>query len=257
MKYLSRLLPLALLFSAGAEAQFVRGPPPAPPNAHIGAPMDVTGYWVAIVTEDWRYRMMTPDKGDAAGIALNPKGRALAASWDPARDEAAGEQCKSYGAPAIMRIPTRLHIVWKDDDTLQLDTDAGRQTRLFHFRGAAAEGGAPSRQGYSKASWEGMSRATVAWDARRGEKPKQQGYLRVITTQLQPGYLRKNGIPYGASASVEEFIESFTEPNGDTWLVVTSIVRDPEYLNDEYITSSQFKKLAGPSGWRPSDCEAR
>ncbi len=99
--------------------------------------MDLTGYWVAVVTEDWRYRMLTPDKGDFTGIALNGAGRAVMQKWDPAADQAGGEACRSYGAAAIMRTPTRLHITWQDGNTLKVETDAGQQTRLLHF-GAAA-----------------------------------------------------------------------------------------------------------------------
>jgi hypothetical protein len=85
--------------------------------------------------------------------------------------------------------------------------------------------------------------------------PKQDGYLKVITTQLRPGYLRKNGVPYGAQTSVEEYFDSFREPNGEVWLVVTTIVTDPEYLDQPLITSSQFKKTDA-SGWKPAPCEA-
>src|SRR2546430_11618841 len=60
--------------------------------------------------------------------------RSAADAWDPAKDEAAGEQCRSYGAPALMSVPGRLHITWQDDNTLKVETDAGTQTRLFHFR---------------------------------------------------------------------------------------------------------------------------
>src|SRR5580692_8316376 len=110
----------------GAQA----GPPPSPKDA---APMDLTGYWVSIVTEDWRYRMVTPAKGDYASIPLNPEGRKVADTWDPAKDEAAGDQCKSYGAAAIMRVPGRLHITWDNDTTLKIETEACEQTRLLHF----------------------------------------------------------------------------------------------------------------------------
>src|ERR1051326_7764061 len=74
------------------------GPPPTPQAA---APFDITGYWVSIVTEDWRWRMF-PNKGDYAGVPLNDEGRKLADAWDPAKDEAAGEQCKAYGAVGLM-----------------------------------------------------------------------------------------------------------------------------------------------------------
>ena len=107
--------------------------PQAPRTPKSGAPIDLTGYWVSIVTEDWRYRMVTPPKGDYASVPITPEAKKVADAWDPAKDEAAGEQCRSYGAPAIMRVPGRLHITWDDDNTLHMDTDAGKQTRLFHF----------------------------------------------------------------------------------------------------------------------------
>jgi len=78
----------------------------------------MTGYWVSIVAEDWRWRMF-PNKGDYGGVPLNAEARKIADAWDPAKDEAAGEQCKAYGAPNIMRIPGRLHITWQDDQTLR------------------------------------------------------------------------------------------------------------------------------------------
>src|SRR5205085_1939316 len=83
-------------------------------------PIDRTGYWVSIVTADWRWRMVTPAKGDYQGVQLNAEGRKVADTWDPAKDETAGEQCKSYGAPALMSVPGRLHITWQDDTTLKV-----------------------------------------------------------------------------------------------------------------------------------------
>jgi hypothetical protein len=96
----------------------------APATAQAAAPVDLTGYWVSVVTEDWRYRMVTPVKGDYPSIPLNPEGRKVADSWDPAKDEAAGNQCKSYGAGNVMRVPERLRITWDSDNTLKVDTDA-------------------------------------------------------------------------------------------------------------------------------------
>src|ERR1700693_66286 len=126
------------------------GPPLSPKDA---APMDLTGYWVSIVTEDWRYRMVTPAKGDYASVPLNPEGPKVADTWDPAKDEASGNQCKSYGAAAIMRVPGRLHITWDDDRTLKIETDAGTQTRLLHFGAGQPPAGEPAWQGFSAATW--------------------------------------------------------------------------------------------------------
>ena len=253
-----------LLVVGAAQAQI--GTATAPADARSRAPVDLTGYWVAVVTEDWRYRMMTPDKGDFTGVPLNAAGRAVMAKWDPARDEASGEACRAYGAAAIMRTPTRLHITWQDGSTLKLDTDAGEQTRLFHFAGAPPPGAAPSWQGYSAAFWDGMRQrggfggVTAALPTTAGlpgtTAPTQDGYLKVITTQVRPGYLRKNGVPYGAGTTVEEYFDSFREPNGDVWLVVTSIVTDPEFLDQNFITSSQFKKTDA-SKWNPTPCQAK
>jgi hypothetical protein len=78
--------------------------------ARQSAPIDLTGYWVAYITEDWRFRMMTPPKGDYSRVPLTPEGRRVADGWDPKADEAAGDQCKAYGAGAIMRIPARFRI---------------------------------------------------------------------------------------------------------------------------------------------------
>src|SRR5947208_3632119 len=114
------------------------GGPPAIPR--VAAPIDLTGYWVSVVTEDWKYRMVTPNTGELGALPLNPEGQRIAKAWDPAKDEAAGEQCRAYGAPAIMRIPGRLHVTWQDDSTLKIETDAGTQPRLLRFAGAAAAG---------------------------------------------------------------------------------------------------------------------
>src|SRR5579864_5858951 len=123
------------------------------PTSQAAAPVDLTGYWVSIVNEDWRFRMLTPAKGDYASVPLNAAARKVADAWDPAQDEAAGEQCKSYGAAAIMRVPERIHITWENENTLRIDTDAGTQTRQFHF-GAVQPAGEPAWQGYSVAEWE-------------------------------------------------------------------------------------------------------
>jgi hypothetical protein len=252
------------LLAAGAvQAQVAT----APPDAHSRAPVDLTGYWVAVVTEDWRYRMMTPDKGDFTGVALNAAGRAAMAKWDPGKDEANGEACRAYGAAAIMRTPTRLHITWQDGSTLKVDTDAGEQTRLLHFALVAPHAATPSWQGYSVATWEGLRPrggpggvtarlTTTAGLPNAAAAPTQDGYLKVMTTEVRPGYLRKNGVPYGADTTVEEYFDSFKEPNGDVWLVVTSIVTDPEYLDQTFITSSQFKKTDA-SKWNPTPCQAK
>jgi hypothetical protein len=256
------LAAICLAAPVRVRAQIGFVPTGAPPNPKAIAPEDYTGYWVSVITEDWRYRMMTPDKGDYPGIFLTPAGQGIAKAWDPAKDEASGDQCKSYGAAAIMRIPTRLHITWENDTTLRVETDAGKQVRLLHFNATEPpKSETPSWQGYSMASWEGLRPRgfviPVVASGGTAAKPHEEGYLKVITKNLRPGYVRKNGVPYGANTTVEEYFDSFNEPNGDSWLVVTTIVTDPEYLAQPYLTSSHFKKLHDASGWNPTPCEAK
>lgn len=225
----------------------------APNSARTIAPEDLTGYWVSVVTEDWRWRMVTPAKGDYASVPLNQAGRKAADAWNPDKDIAEGNQCKAYGAPAIMRLPGRIHITWQDDNTLKVETDAGTQTRTFHFGGKPAANEAPGWQGYSVASWDGL-RPTP----RGGGAAPPGGSLKVVTTNMKPGYLRKNGVPYGVGTTLTEYFDRTFEPNGDSYLIVTTIVDDPEYLTGQFVTSTHFKRLAdtGP-GWNPTPCEAK
>jgi hypothetical protein len=160
-------------------------------------------------------------------------------------------QCEAYGVGGLMRQPTRLHITWADANTLQIETDAGSQTRQLHFAAMAA--GAPSLQGYSEAEWQRPG------GGGRGQAPPPGGTLRVETTNTTGGWVRRNGAPYSADAEIEEFFDRFPSPNGDEWLVVTTIVTDPTYFNQPFITSSHFKREAGtggpqPANWNPTTC---
>jgi len=248
-----------MMFSAVVYAQ--RGGPAQPaPTPRAAAPIDLTGYWVAVVTEDWRWRMVTPLKGDAASVPTSPAARPVIDAWDPARDEAAGLQCKSYGAAAIMRVPGRLHVTWQDDNTLRIETDAGQQVRLFHFAGEPPRAAAPSWQGYSAAKWEtalnsGFPPLSFVPVPSRG--PRTTRTLEVATSNLRAGYLRKNGVPYSEKTLVKEYFDLFSEPDGNTWFMVTTVVDDPVYLAVPFVTTSHFRKQQNASGWHPEPCSAR
>ena len=228
-----------------AQGQRVgRGAPAAPREA---AAIDLTGYWVSVIVEDWKYRMVTPNKGVFDSLSLNAEGRRVGNMWDPAKDEAAGEQCRAYGAGNVMRLPGRLHVTWEDATTLRIDTDAGTQTRMFHF-GASTPPADPTWQGYSLGQWE--YGASTRAGARTGD-------LKVVTTHLRPGYVRRNGAPYSDKAVVTEYYDLNTMPNGDQWMTVTTKVEDPVYFGRPYLTTSDFKKLPNAAGWNPTPCSAR
>jgi hypothetical protein len=220
--------------------------------ARTAAPIDLTGTWVSVVTEDWRWRMVTPPKGDYASVPLNAAATKVADAWDPAKDTAAGEECRAFGAAAIMRMPGRIRISWADDNTMTIETEAGTQTRALQF-GASAPAAAPTWQGTSIAVWQP---AGGGGNRRGGGPPPRGGSLRVVTTNIRPGYLRKNGVPYSANARLTEYINRTTEPNGDSWLIVTTLVEDPQYLTSRFVTSSHFKKVADGSTWSPTPCSA-
>ncbi len=220
-----------------ANPQPGRGANPAAKTPKDLAPIDLTGYWVSIVSEDWRFRMLTPPKGDHPNFLLTQEGTKLANGWDPAKDEAAKDHCKAYGAPNIMRVPGRFHITWADDRTLKIETDAGMQTRLLRF-GPPGPPITASRQGTSTAQWDRKA-------------------LRVETRNLLPGYLQANGVPFSANVLMVEYVDLITEPGGETWLIDDSVITDPAYLVRSVKRSTHLRKQTDGAGWDPSPCTVR
>jgi hypothetical protein len=254
-------LVIALLAMHGKSQGQGRANQPLSPRAL--SPFDLTGYWSSLITQNWRLRMVPPAKGDYIGIPISAAGKKAADVWDQGKDEAAGNQCKAYGAPGLMNLPTHLRITWQDDNTLRVDTDYGMQTRLLHFapsqgRGAPIESKGDNRTPPPprKRSWQGNS--VAVWASRRGGRggPPSARYLQIATTDLLPGYLRKNGVPYGENASLLEYVDLFKEPNGAAIIVWTAVVDDQVNLETPYIISSQFKKQPDASGWDPTPCSA-
>ena len=243
------------LVLAALAAQVPPPPPPTPPPPvpKVLAPIDLSGYWVSIVTEDWRYRMVTPAKGDYQAVPMTPEAVKIADAWNPDADTAAGNQCRSYGAPAIMRAPGRVHITWDDDRTLKLDAGAGTQTRVFRFDASSSNAakGEPTWQGASVAQWEMQNPG-------RGAPPNtpRRGSLKVVTTNLKSGYLRKNGVPYSENATLTEYFDVVRTRGGDTLLMITAVVEDAKYLRQPFILTSQFRKQADAKGWDPTPCSA-
>jgi hypothetical protein len=279
-------LVVAALLPANVSAGQRGAQPPARPQqprtAKAAAPIDLTGYWVSVVTEDWRWRMLTPSKGDYASVPLNQEGRKAGDTWDLARDEASGNACKPFGVANIMRMPGRVHITWQDDSTLKLEFDAGTQTRLLRFNQTPPPRAAERMwQGDSVAEWEvagqqleidrngipigragaggaGGAGAGAGAGARAGagaDTPRG-GSLKVVTTNMREGYLRKNGVPYSDAAVVSEYFDRLgPEPNGDVILIARTVVDDPKYLTQPFITSTHFKLEPNGSKWNPTPCK--
>jgi hypothetical protein len=227
------------------SAQGRRGAPPGQaPSPRASAVFDITGSWVSVVTEDWRYRMMTPPKGDYSSVPMTPAARRIADTWDVSKDGS----CLAYGAAGLMRLPTRLRISWESDTVLKVETDAGQQTRRFMFEQGQQPVGR-SLQGVSTAEWERLG-------GRRGGGGAAGGALKVVTRNMTGGWLRKNGVPYSENAVLTEYFDRFTAPNGDEWFTITTVVEDPEYLTQAFVTTTHFKKEPDGSKWRPSPCRS-
>jgi hypothetical protein len=243
---------IALCAGIGSALGQPPGPPPTPPQSpRSAAPFDITGNWVSIVNEDWRWRMVTPPKGDYTSLTmLNQRGRAAADTWEPATDGS----CKAYGAAALLRMPTRLRIRWESDTVLTLETDAGRQRRTFRFGEPNGTAEPPSLQGNSTAQWQRPPRPIGGVIGAPAGPPPSGGSLKVTTANLLPGWLRRNGVPYSDRTTVTEHFDKFESPNGDAWLIVTTLVEDPVYLSDRYVTSSHFRRERDASNWNPTNC---
>jgi hypothetical protein len=248
------ILVIGVLLTTAADTSAQRGGNQVQGPAMENPPIDLTGYWVSVVTEGWRHRMVVPRKGDYESTVMTPAAREIADAWDPEADEAAGEECRYYGAGGVMRIPGRLHITWEDENTLRIDTDAGTQTRLIHFD--------DSMQPPSENSWQGFSRGE--WiRASGGREPGSEpaGRLQVVTDNMRMGYLRRNGVPYSDQTVMTEYLFSFSEPSvagfpPDEWLVLTAFYDDPLYMNRRFMQSTHYKKEADDSGWNPTPCSA-
>jgi hypothetical protein len=271
--------------AGGGGPQRGGGPPQ---TARARGPVDFTGTWVSVVTEDWRWRMVTPpkDASATASIPVSGEGRKVAAAWDLDADNKAGNQCKAFGVGGIMRQPGRIRISWQDDNTLKLEFDAGTQTRLLQFDRNAQPPAEKTWQGFSRADWEGPgvgrgaapvgdSRVTGGGlpgasgvpggggqGLRGGPPPRGQARIntgadiKVVTTGFREGYLRKNGVPYSEQAVITEYFHRLpTHPNGDNWLQVITIIEDPRYLSQPYTTSTNFRLEPNDAAFKPTPCQ--
>jgi hypothetical protein len=276
MRHPQLITALALSCAMAATVSAQRGAGAAPAAGGEGrgaaqtpqasAPIDLNGYWVSIVNEDWRWRMVTPPKGDYASVPISPEGRKIADTWDTSKDGS----CLAFGAAGLMRMPTRLHITWENDNTLKIETDSGQQTRRLVFNKAMAPPATKSLQGFSLAEWErpapagrggggggqGAPPAGAPPAAGRAAPPVPSfGNLKVVTTQLSGGWLRRNGVPYSEDTTMTEFFDRFAAPDGAEWLVVTTIVNDPKYLAQEFVTSTHFRREPNAAKWDPTPCK--
>jgi hypothetical protein len=217
--------------------------------------------------------MLNAPKGDYYSLPINDAARKAADAWDPGKARSQ-DACVNYGAPVIMRVPGRVHISWDNDDALRVETDAGKQTRVFSFDRSGKAPSQPSLQGFSMAEWQTPQRTRAYLSKLSAQDPNTPGFagifhgagpqaapppsatgtLKVVTTRLKPGNLRNNGVPYSGEVSVTEYYDLHRESNGDQWLVITTVVDDPQYLNVPWVTTTHFRLEPDASKWDPQPC---
>jgi hypothetical protein len=250
----------AVAMPAAVYAAAPAGPPPkpaavaAPANAKAAAPFDLTGQWVSLVTRDWQFRMVIPRRGEYQGVPLNLAGKQYADAWDPNADEKAGRQCAPYGAGVVMLVPERLRIDWADDETLRVQTDAGMQTRVLRFKpDADAASAPPSWQGQSKASWlmHAVSDPGFGPPADEGHF----GSLKITTTSMLAGLIRKNGIAYSEHSDLLEYWDVQQDPvSKKEYLIVSGSLHDPDLMIAKYNYVATFERESDRSKWDPTPC---
>ena len=103
---------------------------------------------------------------------------------------------------------------------------------------AASPAGPPSRQGTSVAQWERKS-------------------LRVDTSNLLPGYLQYNGVPFSGNLKMVEYFDVIREPGGEIWLIDDAVLTDPAYLLRSHKRSTHLRKQPDAGGWDPQACTLR
>ena len=244
----------ACLFLAPLDAQQRgAGPGGPPPAAKAAAPVDITGYWVSIVTEDWIERM-APDSPPSGTGGRGGGGRGAAAAG-PAARPANADPCRAYGAGGSMRVPGRLNISWADDNTLKVEMDSGTQTRLLHF-GQVAAPAQRTLQGHSVAAWDTGARAGGfgGGGGRGGGAPAapRWGQLRVVTTNTTGGYLLSSRNSYSENATITEYFMPHQDFGAQYLTVMTSI---EDGGGQPRIVSSTFKKEPDGSKFKPTGCE--
>jgi hypothetical protein len=252
------LLTLALPVFAQGRGGRGAGQAGPPATARATAPIDLAGYWVSLIVDEWRFRV-TPQKGDIVYLPLNAQARQIANAWDPDKDQADGNACKAYGAIGVMQRPGRLHITWDGDNVLKIETDAGTQTRTLRF-GPAPAAGVPTWQGNSQAVWQVNGRPLIDTGGtgfvpiNRVQGATRGGQLKVTTTNMKPGYIRKNGVPYSDKAVLTEYFTLLSGQANDSYIALTAMVDDPTYLTGQFIRTYTFKKIADATGWDATPC---
>jgi uncharacterized membrane protein YgcG len=188
------------------------------------AQMDLVGEWANLFHEDAPERLGGPDIGDYAGMPLNEAARMKADAWNADVLSEPERQCIPHPADYSPRGPAMVQI-WKELDPLSRELVALRT----HISWQGPEryiwmDGRPHPDEFAAHTWQGFS--TGEWLGQ---------VLKVTTTHLKMGWIRRNGIPRSDQAELTEYFHR--HGNYLTWTV---IINDPIYLTEPMVRSSDF-----------------
>ena len=212
--------------------------------ARASAPIDLTGYWVAVVNEDWRYRMVTPAKGDYGGVRSRRK-RCRSSTTGIRPQTRRREECKSWCRRGHAAAGSASHHLAGRHHT-EGRGGRGHANASLSIPGRPAAAGTPTWQGDSTAQWErGGGRGA----------PPVGGSLTVVTRNMRPGYLRKNGVParerdrHGAfrPVAISWWPDARRHHGGRRSAVSTAATH----------RQLAFQRKADGSKWDPTPCSAR
>jgi hypothetical protein len=212
-----------LIFALFAMVAVALGARPA------SAQVDFSGGWITKVHEDAPERGPGPEIGDYAGLPVNDAARMKADAWDAQELEAIEHECEPHPADYGPRGPANMR-VWGDMDPLTKGITAWHTelSYMLPLRTIYMDG-RPHPSPNAPHTWQGFS--TGEWD---GDK------LKVTTTHLKQGWVRRNGLPRSATATLIEYYVRHHDV-----LTLVAVVKDPVYLTEPLIRSSSWVEQTG------------
>ena len=207
---------IPLLFIAVAASSLLT----ASALAHV----DLAGGWGQRFHEDLPERGAGPDIGDYLGLPINDAARRRADSWDAGKWTMPERQCEphppDYGprGPASLRISSTV-------DSVSQDVISWHTTLMWMLpQRTIYMDGRPRPSAYAQHTWQGFS--TGEWEG---------DMLKVTTTHLKEGWLRRNGVPRSERATLVEYFIRHGE-----YLTLVTVVKDPVYLTEAFVRTSNW-----------------
>jgi hypothetical protein len=188
------------------------------------AHVDLAGMWGQRFHEDLPERGAGPEIGDYAGLPINDAARMRADTWDAAKWTVPERQCEPHPADYAPRGPANLRI-GSAVDPISQDVIAWHLTIMWGLTHRTIwMDGRPRPSARAQHSWQGFSNGEWEGDM-----------LKVTTTHLKEGWLRRNGVPRSEQATlIEYFIRH------EDYLTVVSVVDDPVYLTEPFVRTSNW-----------------